>query len=172
MPFPAEAVPDGLITAPHHFTYLALAALIAVGTVWDDYRTKEPLVPVSALALGLFGFLLMWPLPRYRVLGAIFAVAGPIIATLAILNPWGRWLKSKSEGGYPWRTGIVAAALSIGALDDSVEHAFGIWTPLDWAFSEIGIYGSFAAAVMVILGVAIATTGWNRVRTFIGYPDT
>lgn len=161
--FPHETVPDGMIDAPHHYYYPALAALPIIMTVWDDYRGKEPIVPVLGLLLGLFAFRFMWPVPGYHTIGAGLALFGPVLALLSVLNPRGTWLKPTSSGGYPWRTGALASILILATLDDAIEHAFGVWTPLDWMFGVMGVWKSFLVAVFVVLAAVSVLSIWERV---------
>lgn len=162
--FPHEAVPDGNVAAPHHYYYLALAALGAVLTVWDDYRTREPIIAAGGLVVGLFAFRFMWPITGYHALGAALAVAGPFVTVLAVLNPVGAWAKPASKGGYSARTGVVVVALAFGALDDAIEHALDVTTPLDWLFHVAGIQGSFVIVVVFTVAAAIAVSiDWGRV---------
>jgi len=162
--FPHEAVPDGTVWVAHHYTYLALAAAFASFTVWDDYRTKEPVVVTGSLLAGVFAFLFMWPIRGYHELGAILALLMPVIGVAAIIRPRSPWWHSPSGGGYPPRTALAICALSVGALDDAVEHAFGVPTPLDTIFGIFGVWGSAAIGVCAAAAVVVAFHEWDRPR--------
>jgi len=163
--FPAQPVPDGIVAVPHHFTYLAIAAILATGTVWDDYRHKEPIIVVGALTGALIAFNLMWPHARYRPLGPSLAVVLPILALLAIVLPVGKWRfwPWEIDRPYPIGTSWVVSLLILGALDDVVEHAFGVWTPLDWFFGEFGIMASFLFGLVSIVGLAVVVWNWDHI---------
>lgn len=118
--FPHEAVPDGAIFANHHYYIGLFVAALAVASVWDDQRW-DPLAVASGLLVGLFGFALTWK--YHPVTGATLALAGPTISTLALAaRPY--WRRRRSRAAW------VLLGLLI-TLDDAIEHAFGVWTPLD-----------------------------------------
>lgn len=171
-PFPYEQVPDGMVFAAHHYNYLALAAFFAVLTAWDDYRRREPLVSAGSLAVGLFAFLFMWPVPGYHSLGAALAILGPLALVVSVFRPGSPWRRPPSDGGYPLRTGVAAVVLSLGALDDAVEHAFPVGSPLDAGFHVLGVHGSFITLTAAFLGLLVAWSGWDRLRRFLGYGST
>lgn len=122
--FPHEAVPDGHVAAPHHF-YIGVGLLGAV--VWvvgDNYRRREPLLAGGGALLALFGFCLTWQ--WYPVVGAALTLAGLCVALLGVCWPRGLW------ADYPLRMRLAALLGVAIALDDAIEHAFPIGSPLDW----------------------------------------
>lgn len=120
--FPADRVPDSAIFAPHHYTYALIVALLLAFVVWDDYRDREPLAVVFSILFGLFGFLFVWP--YYPVTGAIMSLAGLAGAGAALLrSKWGAWDR---------RIRIAIGVLLLVAADDALEHAFGVFMPLDY----------------------------------------
>ncbi len=133
MAFPHEAVPDGAIFAPHHYTYGLLATLLVVMAVWDNYRCREPLLTAGATGAGLFGFLFVWP--YYPTSGALLAVSGPIVAALAVVAGWAGTPIADVWDDYPLRYRLATLLGLLVALDDGVEHAFGVPTPLDMAWN-------------------------------------
>lgn len=161
--FPHELVPDGMVWAAHHYVYLCLAAAFTTFTVWDDYPGREPLAATGGLAVGVFAFLFMWPVRGYHALGALVALAAPLVAVAAVLRPGGPWRRPASDGGYPRTKAAVVVVLAVGGLDDAVEHAFGVPTPLDVAFGVLGVWGSAALLVVAAAGVAAAAWTWTRV---------
>ena len=156
--FPAEAVPDGAILAPHHYTYGALLALLAVGVVWDNYRDREPLIAAASVGAGLFGFVSVWP--YYPVAGALLALAGPVVAIGAVvlgtlgLSVGGVW------DDYPVRMRAAVVVACLITLDDGVEHAFGVWTPLDALWGS-GLYDRAPLVVGVLAAFAGAAVVWS-----------
>jgi len=152
--YPHEAVPDGAVFAPHHYIYglLLVAALVAV--VWDNYPDREPLLVGLGAGTGLFGFLFVWP--WYAAAGATLSLAGPIICVVAVLLGWAGTPVGDVWDDYPtrYRLGVVLFALL--ALDDAVEHAFGVWTPLDAAWNA-GLYEHASLVSLVLLGVLIGS---------------
>lgn len=133
MSFPYHVVPDGSVLLPHHFTWAAIFALLPAAVVWDDYRHREPVAYVAGLVGSLVSFLLVWP--AYPTVGATLALAGTAVATAALCWPdpdarlrwWAHW-----EPRY-W---LLAALLVAVAWDDLLQHAFGVVTPLDWAWKH------------------------------------
>lgn len=124
--FPHHSVPDGAVLGPHHVYVGLLLALLAVALVWDDAAGKEPWVGAAAIMLATFAFLTVWPF--YPVTGAVLALMGVAVAVASplVLPFW---------AGYDWLGPRGVALLgALIALDDAVEHAFGIPTPLDWAW--------------------------------------
>lgn len=126
MRFPVEAVPDGHPFAPHHLTWAVLLLLVAVWVVSDNFPHREPLLAGVGGVLALFAFLFIWPF--YPQPGATLTLFGVLVALVGVLLPGGVW------ASYPvgWR-GLALLAVLV-ALDDAVSHAFGIWTPVDWAW--------------------------------------
>jgi len=125
--FPADAIPDGAALAPHHAYVGLLLALLAVALVWDDAARKEPWVVAAGIALALFAFASVWT--WYPETGAGLALLG---VTVALLAPLG--LQFWAE--YAWLGPRGLALLgAVVALDDVLEHAFGVATPLDWLWT-------------------------------------
>lgn len=129
MTFPAEAVPDGHVLAPHHLFVGLLVAGIAVWVVADDKPQKEPLLVAIGGLFALFGFLFVWK--WYPGTGAAMTLAGLTLALLGVLWPGGMW------AGYPLRWRLVAFLGVYIAGDDAVSHAFGVWTPLDAGWQDV-----------------------------------
>lgn len=121
--FPHQSVPDGAVFAPHHAYIGLLLALLALALVWDDATGAEPWVGAAALLAASFAFALVWP--HYDLAGALLALAAVVVAGASAFSPF--WTT------YPWigpRGVLLLGALV--ALDDVVEHAIGVTTPLDW----------------------------------------
>lgn len=160
--FPHEAIPDGTVWVPHHYIYLVAAAAFVTLTVWDDYRGREPFLTMAGFLVGLFGFLFMWPTRGYHELGALTALVAPTISLATLVNPRGGWARSVANGGYPTHTRAAAAILAALGLDDAIEHAFGIPTPLDTGFDVLGVWGSALVVVLVLALVAVEYRTWER----------
>ncbi|QLG27714.1 hypothetical protein HUG10_09185 [Halorarum halophilum] len=122
--FPHHSVPDGATWAPHHYYLGVLLAAVALLVVWDDRSQVEPWALLVALLAGSFAFALVWR--YYAVAGAVLTLAALGIGlALPIVGPF--WQS------YPWVGARGVAILGVlVAADDALEHAFGIWTPLDW----------------------------------------
>jgi len=150
--FPNEAVPDGAVFAPHHYTYGLLLVGLLVAVVWDNYDDREPLLAAVGAGAGLFGFLFVWQ--YYPAAGAILSLAGPIICLAAVLLGWTGTAVGGVWDDYPirYRLGVIGFALV--ALDDAVEHAFGVWTPLDAAWGA-GLSERASLVSVVLLGAAV-----------------
>lgn len=117
--FPYEMIPDGAVFANHHYYIGMGVAALAVASVWDDQRW-DPLAVAVGLGIGLFGFALTW---RYHpVTGATLALAGPTMSAGALARSY--WRRRRRRAAW------VLVGLLI-TLDDAIEHAFGVWTPLD-----------------------------------------
>jgi len=160
--FPSEAVPDGAVFAPHHYTYGALLALLAVFVVWDNYADREPLYAAVGLGAGLFGFLLVWP--YYAAAGAILALAGPAVAIGAVVTGTLGLRVGDVWDEYPRSERAAVVVFSLVALDDAVEHAFGVWTPLDavWGAYLINHVPLVAVgAVSLLVAVAVLRAVWQ-----------
>lgn len=165
--FPADAVPDGAVFAPHHYIYGVALSLLVVLIVWDNYPDREPLFAALGAGSGLFGFLFVWQ--YYPVAGALLALLGPCVTIAAIVLGWTGTAVGDVWDNYPTRYRLAAVFFSLVALDDAVEHAFGWWTPLDalWAggLSEraplvaVGLLGALVAVGVVY---AVWTDGPNK----------
>jgi len=151
--FPVESVPDGAIFAPHHYIYglLLVAALVAV--VWDNFPDREPLLVALGAGAGLFGFLLVWP--WYAAAGATLSLAGPVICLAAVLLGWSGTAVGGVWDEYPVRYRVGVVVFSLVALDDAVEHSFGVWTPLDAAWGA-GLYKHASTVSLALLGTLLA----------------
>ena len=120
--FPADQVPDGAVFGPHHVYIGLLLALLALAVVWDDRSGVEPWVGAVGLLTACFAFATVWTF--YPETGAVLSIAGVLLALASTALPF--W------AGYAWlgpRGVLLLGALV--ALDDVVEHAFGVPTPLD-----------------------------------------
>lgn len=148
MAFPVEAVPDGSTAIPHHATYGLVAALVILLTVWDDHRDAEPMAEFTGVLVGLFGFVVVWP---WRPpIGASMAHIGPLAALAWMLLPWSGW-----GDRYPRRVQVVATGAIIVGLDDILEHAWPVPSPLDWGFDVLG-----PAPSAVVAGAAVVAAVW------------
>lgn len=129
MTFPSESVPDGAVFGPHHlYVGLAVVALV-VWVVADDYRHREPLLVAVGAVTAVFGFALTWP--YYPAVGALLSLTGLSVALIGLLLPGGIWTS------YHWLArGSALAGVAIAA-DDVLEHALGLWTPLDAVFEHV-----------------------------------
>ena len=122
-PFPAEAVPDGAILAPHHLYVGALLVVLAALPAVDDHPEREPMAVLIGAIIGAAAFLTVWPF--YPATGAALTFAFALVCVVAPIGfPFWR--------DYQWR-GLRGLVLLGGLvmLDDVISHAFGIWTPLD-----------------------------------------
>ena len=129
MTFPHETVPDGAVFGPHHLYVGVLVLLFAVFIVADDYARREPLVATAGALTALFAFATVWP--YYHGTGAALALAGCTLALVGVCWPGGIW------AAYPLRWRLVAFVGVVVAFDDVIEHAFGVWTPLDAVFRGV-----------------------------------
>lgn len=159
--FPVDAVPDGAVFAPHHYIYAMALSLLMVFVVWDNFNDREPLYTATALGVGLFGFLFVWQ--YYPAPGAILSLIGPLLAILFILMGW----VGLSIGGvwddYPLKFRLLTIFFALVALDDAVEHAFDIWTPLDW-FWESFLIDYFTEAILFGVGIVVVAIAYAIVR--------
>lgn len=137
MNFPAEAVPDGALFAPHHFLYGCYLALVVLWVVGDDYRHIEPLAVLLGIGVALFGWAHMWKF--YPVAGATFVLSGLTVSTLAIRI--GIDILGYEFGDFYTTYGklptLILLLCLLIAWDDALSHAFGIWTPLDAIWNQI-----------------------------------
>ena len=146
--FPVEAVPDGSTAIPHHATYGLLGALVVLFTVWDDHRDAEPLAEFVGVLVGLFAFLIVW---TWRpVIGATLAHVGPLAALAWMWRPGNAWGRL-----YPRRVQLVATTAILVGLDDIIEHAWPVPSPLDWGFHVLG-----PAPSAVVAGAAVVAAVW------------
>lgn len=122
MSYPHHSIPDGHALAPHHLYLGLFAALVVAWMVSDDQPHREAWVVVLSSLAALFAFALTWRF--YPVVGATLTLTGLLVALFAtVVRPF--W--------WSVPTGHRAAAVVglLVALDDAVEHALGIPTPLD-----------------------------------------
>ena len=160
--FPHEAVPDGAVFAPHHYTYALGLVLLVVGIVWDNYRDREPLFAVLGAGVGLFGFLFVWQ--YYPAAGAILALAGPVVTIGAVLLGSTGTAVGGVWDDYPPRYRVATVLFSLVALDDAVEHGFGVPTPLDvlwvrYLSDRVALTAVVALGALVAVGVVYAVYG-------------
>lgn len=127
--FPHENVPDGAIGGPHHLYVGVVVVLVAVWVVSDNYPRREPVLAAVGALLALFAFATIWP--YYHGTGAMLSLAGLFVALIGVCWPAGVWT------AYPTRWRLVALLGVLVALDDVIEHAFGVWTPLDTGFEQV-----------------------------------
>ena len=125
--WPVDTVPDRTVLAPHHFWTGLLLVYFAIWHIADDYVHREPSSAMAGVLVGVIGFL-AWE--WHPILGAVLSHAGLLVILYAVAV--GDYLTE-----YRWfgHRGVVLLGLLIAA-DDAVEHAWGIWTPLDslvWA---------------------------------------
>ena len=136
----------------------ALVALLVTFVVWDDYRHREPLLVAASTGMGLFGFLSVWP--YYPFAGAILALAGPVISLGAVISGWAGLAVGGVWDDYPVRMRAAVVVACLIALDDAVEHAFGVWTPLDALWGS-GLYDRAPLVVGVLAAFAGAAVVWS-----------
>jgi len=123
VPFPVEQVPDGSVWLAHHFVYAVWAALFVCWMAARD--DQKPWVTVGGLLVALFSWYHIWP-TAYSMTGATGVLVGFALANLAVV--WRR----------PWRMGhasdlrMICLLCLLIAWDDVLQHAFGLWMPLDW----------------------------------------
>jgi hypothetical protein len=128
MAFPYHTIPDGNAALPHHYLWAQLACLVPVLIVWDNDRHREPWLVLSAVLAGLVGFGLVWP--RYPVIGALLTLAANAVVLIAPLRPtWREW---------PRKHAVTVVLLGLLAADDSLQHALGLTTPIDWLWKHGG----------------------------------
>lgn len=125
MTFPAEQVPGGDVWFVHHFVYASWAALFVCWLVTED--DQKPWGVVGGLLVALFSWYHIWP--SYSVTGAGGVLAGLAGASLAVVlrRPW------RTEYAPNLRAACLLCLLI--AWDDTIEHAFGVWMPLDWVWN-------------------------------------
>ncbi|QZP37747.1 hypothetical protein [Halobaculum magnesiiphilum] len=147
--FPVEAVPDGSTLIPHHATYGLLAAVVVLATVWDDHRHSEPLTEATGVLVGLFAFVVVWP---WRPpIGATLAHVGPLAALAWMWRPGSAWGRL-----YPRRVQLVATGAILVGLDDIIEHAWPVPSPLDTGFHLLGPMPSAALATVAVAAAVYA----------------
>jgi len=139
--FPYHTVPDGNAALPHHYMTALLVALVPLLIVWDDHRDREPWLVLLGILGGLTSFALIWP--RYPVIGATLTLVFNAVVLLAPLRPtWGEY--------WPRKHRMTIVLLGLLAADDSVQHALGWVTPVDWAWKAGG-----RSAVVDIFGALV-----------------
>jgi len=122
MTFPAQSIPDGALYAPHHFLYALYLVLFTSARKWDIYPRKEPVVVTGSALAALFGWIHVW---RYHpVAGALLCLAGAL----------GVVVGGAVTTRYSDRWRLLVAWYGLVAFDDAISHAFGVWTPIDWAW--------------------------------------
>lgn len=126
--FPYHQIPDGSVAVPHHLTWSLLLALIPLGMVWDNHPRKEPVLAVTAVVVALVAFVLVWP--THHVLGAALAVVATLAAVVVLAVRFVQAYRAENPVWPPLPL-FVALVLSLVALDDVLQHAFGWGTPLD-----------------------------------------
>lgn len=115
--FPHDDVPDGDHLAPHHYLQGAWA-LVLLALMYDTTWILPP------LAVSLFGWYHAWvTYPRTGAALTLTGLAGALVASL---------LTTSSGSGIQFLLVLSVA----WAADDALEHAFGIWTPLDWLWNQ------------------------------------
>jgi hypothetical protein len=98
--------------------------------VWDD-RPADPVATLLSGMLTLFGFLWVWPF--YPVVGAAMSLTGLAAAPLAGYVDRDVFREARST-----KTAVGMAVVGwLIAVDDVVEHAFGVATPLDTLFNGL-----------------------------------
>lgn len=172
--WPHHVVPDGTVAAPHHFyTGALLAGLLAwwaSGGRAESDRSFRAMArqkagfTLGALAVSAFAWFTLWagPSPFLGAVGTLAGLAGALAAVAAspFWSAW-RWTRDVdvSTGGLRsipvrlvarvWSVVTVRSVTALGvliALDDAVEHAFGVPTPLDWFWAAF-LHGWLAEAV-------------------------
>jgi hypothetical protein len=130
--FPYHTIPDGDAFLSHHLVWALLLALIPLAVVWDNHPRREPWLAVSAVVLALVSFLFVWRTHHFvgaalavvATVAAVIVLAGLLVASVVSENPL-----------WPPLPLVVALVLSLIALDDVLQHAFGWGTPLDWVWN-------------------------------------
>ncbi len=125
--FPADTIPDGAALAPHHVYVGLLLTLLAIAFVWDDAARVEPWVCAVGVATATFAFATVWPF--YPATGAVLALTG---VAVALLPPLGVQFWTSYAWVGPRGLALLGAVV---ALDDVLEHALGVATPLDWLWT-------------------------------------
>lgn len=124
MTFPAEPVPDGAFFGPHHFIYpLYIVLLLYFIYMNDDPDSKPISIPFGA-GIALFGWFHLWPF--YPVTGTIAALIGVLTVIVGATLARDRSPKLRAS----------VVVLGIVALDDWIDHAFHVDTPLSLVFSN------------------------------------
>lgn len=134
MTFPAEAIPDGALLAPHHFIYGCWAALLTLSVLWNDLKRREPIVVAVLICVALFGWYHIWQ--WYPVTGAVLTFVAPLVAITWILTGYFFLDEMTVWNEYPPIFSIMVIFWLLVALDDVVSHAFGVPTPLDFIWIE------------------------------------
>jgi hypothetical protein len=137
--YPAEAVPDGNLLAPHHYLLGVYALVVVALLVLNDSRTTDPLGVLAGACVALFAWHHLWGL--YPIVGATAALGGLVVVLAALVIPvevagvpiGGFWNR------YGRELGLVVLVATLVALDDWVSHALGWPTPLDWVW-HVAIY--------------------------------
>lgn len=126
MEFPADVTPGGNVWLSHHFVYAAWGALFVAWLIARD--GEKPWAVVGGLLVALFGWYHMWPTGK-PYLGTTVVMVGLLVASAGVTvnDIW--------EAEEVQRFRLVVGVLLVVAWDDIFEHAFGVWTPLDWLWT-------------------------------------
>jgi hypothetical protein len=164
--FPYHAIPDGSAAQPHRNARAIEQAIVPEQMVWDRYPRHDPWIELTDIQTGHDGFQMIWT--RYPAMGATLVLASNAVVILSpiVLPTWREY--------WPWPQRVAVVALGLLALDDSVQHALGVWTPLDaaWkaggrdlltgAFEFSGIYGSLVQIVAAWIAMLLLYAGLLR----------
>jgi hypothetical protein len=151
--FPYDTVPDGNVFYSHHFVYFAAFALFIGILLIDDEDDHDPWMLLGGLCLSFFAWHYLWPTGK-PVFGALLTILGLAIAIGGVLcRP--AWSPFMAKHAYrltrgdripdydyrdtvygQWTRALLLVTL-VGAADDVLEHAFGIWTPLDFVWNAV-----------------------------------
>lgn len=122
----AESVPDGSIWYPHHFVIGAWGLMFVSWLLTLD--GDRPIVTVGGLLVAMYGWYHIWP--SLPLTGSLVVLTGLLITTFALTRKF--WY---TQADHRKRVERAAAVFLIIAWDDTISHAFGVYTPLDhvWA---------------------------------------
>ncbi len=172
--FPVDAVPDGTVVVLHHYYIGVLLAGLLAWWVSGGRSASErsfraamdakPGFTLGALAVSGLTWFTLWagPSPFLGAVGTLAGLAGALAAIVAspFWSAW-RWTRDVDlpSGGLRaiparlvarmWSVVTVRSVTALGVLiafDDAVEHAFGVWTPLDWFWGAF-LHGWLTEAV-------------------------
>jgi len=124
--WPVDVIPDATVLAPHHYYIGPLVALFVILHVADDKPDKEPSFTILGVLVALFGFLTwQW----HPIAGATLSHIGALILGISVFLPFMQQYNWQGHRGLLFIGWLVM-------MDDLIEHAWGIATPLDsilWA---------------------------------------